>query len=436
MAKLLAGAGKAPICFPDDIAPMEGFCKVHDDPAVRILCLDGDTRFVIAAFELVMLPDDVMADCKAIIAEKLDVSEENIWLHVTHAITTPHSPGGPLIGPGGEVRPIPPEMLARLTVPIESIVQARKTYCAIIKDAVAKACEQAADRKEACIGVGKGSCDVNENRDIETPNGWWVGRHGKGCSNKEMTVMHFADKLGEKIASIVSYGVKPCVIDNSGMRQGKRQISADLTGVACRALEAQWNAPVLFLMSAAGDQIPSKTVLFDGWEDGKLVTRDLGVEQGLAWVEELGRQMAGDALAVGSGIVCEELDGGISCANSSFLWQSKGRSRMEPTRQVEYIPEREMQVPLSVLKIGGDVALVATQPEMNAVTERQLWEKSPVENTLLVTMVNGGMKYLPDRDSFDRVTWEALSSMLMPGGAEKLVDTAVAVLQDMEGRHE
>ena len=432
MSILLAGAGKAPICFPDNIAPMEGFYKVHDDPMVRILCLEKGTQFVIAAFELVMLPDDLMADCKAIIAEKLNVKEENIWLHVTHAITTPHSPGGPLIGPGGEVRPIPPEMMARLTVPIESIVQAREDYCAIIKDAVSKACEEAADLREARIGLGKGFCDINENRDIETPNGWWIGRHGKGYSNKEMTVIQLIDQVGKKIAGIISYGVKPCVIDNSQMRQGKRQISADLTGVACRQVEAQWDAPVMFLMSAAGDQIPKKTVLFDEWEDGKLVPHDLGVEQGLAWAQELGQQMAEDALAIGRTVICEELPGDISCADTSFTWAGKGRSKMEPTKQTEYVPEREKQVPVSVLKIGKDIAFVTTQPEMNAVTERQLQKNSPVRDTLLITMVNGGMKYLPDRDSFDRITWEALSSMLMPGGAEELVNTAVAKLRGME----
>ena len=26
---------------------------------------------------------------------------ENVWIHVTHAITTPHAPGGPVLGLGG-----------------------------------------------------------------------------------------------------------------------------------------------------------------------------------------------------------------------------------------------------------------------------------------------------------------------------------------------
>ena len=43
-------------------------------------------------------------------------------------------------------------------------------------------------------------------------------------------------------------------------------------------------------------------------------------------------------------------------------------------------------------------------------------------------MINGGMKYMPDKKSYDELHWEALSSMLMPGAAEKFVETALEIL--------
>ena len=433
MSKLLAGAGKAEILFPEEIFPLEGFYKVHDNPQVRILCMDKGTRFVIAAFELVMLPDDLLEECKEIIASQLGTKKENVWIHVTHAITTPHSPGGPLIGPGGEVRPIPEEWKAKMNISIEQILAQREIHFRVIKEAVHKACAEAANLREARIGVGKGICDLNESRDIETPNGWWIGRHGKGYSNKEMTVIQLIDNAGKKIAGVISYGIKPCVIDNSQMMEGKRQISADLTGVACRQVEAQWNAPVLFLMSAAGDQIPKQTVFYDEVdENGSIYHCDLGVALGLKLMQALGQHMADDALAIGRTLICAELEGEISCASDSFTWAGKGRSKMEPAKATEYIPEGKKRVPVGVLKIGKELALVSTMPEMNAVTERELQEKSPVRNTLLVTMVDGGMKYMPDQASYDRVSWEALTSMLMPGSAEAFVDAAVIKLQKME----
>ena len=45
-------------------------------------------------------------------------------------------------------------------------------------------------------------------------------------------------------------------------------------------------------------------------------------------------------------------------------------------------------------------------------------------------MVGGGMKYMPDQASYERLSWEALTSMLMPGAAEKFVDTAIQLLEE------
>ena len=80
------------------------------------------------------------------------------------------------------------------------ILAQREIYFRVIKDAVHTACAEATNLREARIGVGKGICNINENRDIETPNGWWIGRHGKGYSNKKMTVIQLIDNAGKKIA--------------------------------------------------------------------------------------------------------------------------------------------------------------------------------------------------------------------------------------------
>lgn len=432
MNNLLAGAGKAEIVFPEEMLPIEGFYKIHDNPNVRILYLEKETKFVIAAFELVMLPDDLIETCKEVISELLHVEKEHIWIHVTHAITTPHSPGGPIIGPGGEVRPIPKEWQEKMNISIPRILEQREMYFKTIKDAVANACEEVStSMRQARIGIGTGICDMNENRDIETSEGWWIGKGSSGYSNKEMTVIRMEDAEGHAIAGVISYGIKPCVIDNSQMREGKRQISSDLTGVACGYIEKEWNAPVLFLMSAAGDQIPKKMVLWDEvTESGEVIPKDLGVEQGFLWVEELGKKMSEDALEIGKNILCEDMEGDISCVNETFAWEGKARSEMRPTKVADYVAEREMKVPVGTVKMGSNLAFVSAKPELNAITEKELKEKSAVEHTLLVSMVDGGMKYMPDKASFEKVTWEALNSMLMPGAAEKYVEVAVQMLAE------
>ncbi|MCC8100504.1 MAG: hypothetical protein LIO78_10695, partial [Clostridiales bacterium] len=89
---LRAGAGSAALHFPADMFPTDGFRGVHDAPHVRLLVLDCGVRVAIAAMELVNVPEDAIEQCKAIISAQTGTALENIWIHATHAITTPHAP--------------------------------------------------------------------------------------------------------------------------------------------------------------------------------------------------------------------------------------------------------------------------------------------------------------------------------------------------------
>jgi len=89
---LSAGAGKAEIIFPQEMFPTDGFCGIHDTPCLRILVLDCGVRVAIAAAELVNVPDDAISQCQEIISDKTGTRKENVWIHATHAITTPHAP--------------------------------------------------------------------------------------------------------------------------------------------------------------------------------------------------------------------------------------------------------------------------------------------------------------------------------------------------------
>ena len=97
------GAGNAEIMFQKELFPLEGFCGIHDLPKVSVLVIEEAQKVAIVSIEIVMLWDDFIEKCRKAVAEITDTPPENVWIHVTHAITTPHAPGGPRIGLGGEV---------------------------------------------------------------------------------------------------------------------------------------------------------------------------------------------------------------------------------------------------------------------------------------------------------------------------------------------
>lgn len=417
-----AGAGNAVIEFSKELLPVEGFCGIHDLPKISVLVLEGEMRVAIVSVEVVMLWDEFLGICRKTVAEITQTPEECVWIHVTHAITTPHAPGGPHIGLGGN------EVHMRYTEEEEILRKKRQIYESAIHSALVKASEQAALLRDAVLYVGTGECALIEGRDIETPQGWWIGTKGAGESNETMTVLVWKDMEGNGIGALISYGMKPCVIDNAEMEVGKRLISADAPGLCCRQLEESLGIPVLYCTAAAGDRIPVKTAWYDqADETGQIKTVDLGVARGIEFAEEIALEMAQKAeqiISEAKEIPAEE----ISHRSGSFLWDTKGRIPMHPYKELTFTKEGQTEVPVEVITLG-EVALAGGKPEINAVTEKELQKKSPYRHTLYVSMVNGGMKYMPDQASYDRISWESLASMLMPGAAEKFVEEAVRLLE-------
>ena len=419
--QLFAGAGAAPIRFPQELFPMEGFRAVHDDPNARILLLEGGVRVAIACLELVMLPNESIDKVKGIISSLTETEPENIWVHVTHVITTPHAPHAPM-GMGG--------------VPLEISEEEKKTleyklnlFNSAVEDAVTEAAREAAKNfRPAKMGVGTGECGVNVNRDVSTPHGWWINFAPEGPSNHTATILRFEDMEGGNIAALISYGLKPCAIDNSEMDVGNRLVSSDVPGLACSLLEEQFGAPCLFAMSAAGDQVPLEQAWYDVVNDDGTVRKvDIGVQAGLEIVDRLGHRMARELAPVLENTVCDRCVSEIRKDQGFIEWEGKGRNQMVPTLKAEYVPKGTHQVDVVVMTIG-DVAFVAVKPEVNTVTEAQLQAASPYTHTLLMSMVNGGFKYMPDLASYEHYSWEAQNCALMPGAAEAWVKEAAAVL--------
>lgn len=426
MQELYAGCGQGIIRFPGEFFPIEGFEKIHDDPQIRVLALTCGETAAIVSVELVMLPPEGVELVKRIISARIGADPDRVWVHTTHAITTPHAPHAP-IGPGGRV--------LETKEPHEEIERKRKLYFEALEAAAVQAVQGAAALRPARVRLGQCQCLVNANRDVETPHGWWTGLARSGKSNHTATVLRLDAPDGSPIGALVSYGLKPCAIDNSQMEEGKRQVSSDVPGLACRLLEEAMGAPCLFCMGAAGDQVPREQALLEEvLPDGTVRKHDLGVEAGLEMVERLGREMAAaisPALQNAAPIEFAPIVSG----RTSIRWPGKGRTTMEPRKLPDFRPDGEQEVAAQAI-ILGDLALVGLRPELNAVTEEQLQEASPFPCTLVLSMVDGGQKYMPDRASYDKITWEAQSAPFMPGAAEAWVEETVRLLERLSARED
>lgn len=421
--KLRAGAATSEIIFPKEIFPIEGFEGIHDAPHARVLILEEKEKAVLVSLEVVMLPDTMIEVLKNLIQKISGIEGDHIWIHVTHSITTMHAPHAQMVGVGGQV--------------LKEVKQNERKgilFEHAVTNAVKKAAESAhSHMQNAKIGYGVGSCDINGNRDQQTPFGWWVGEKSDGISNKQLSVMKLENEKKEAIAYCISYDIKPCAIDNSMMKERKRQVSSDVPGRACMELEETFGVPVLFFMSAAGDQIPREQTIYDRVdEEGSVRTIDQGIDKGFQIVEKLGHEMATDAKGIMEQIACHDHQQRMHIDDTSFQWDTKDRVEMYPRLEWKYQSNgKSAEIEIGAL-VMDEFALVFVKPEINSITGLQMREQSAWKHTWLISMVNGGMKYMPDQMSYDRVTWEAMNSMLMPGAAEQMVHQTEALLKRLK----
>lgn len=392
---LMAGAGTGEISFDRAMFPVEGFNgRVHTAPCVRILLLEDGERAALVTFEMVNVPADLIGTVKARVSAETGTPLPNIWVHATHAITTPHAPDDPA---------------------------KREYFGTAVLDAVSAAAAQAAAGfGPAAMGIGTGDVFVNANRGLPIGGEWYYGLQSTMPSNKKMTVVSFRRPDGTNIGFLVSYGIKPTAIDNVEMQQGTRVISSDVPGTACRVMEEKLGAPVMFCMSAAGDQIPRETAMFyREIAPGKAELTELSVQDGIEIVQRLGREMGDAAMQIAESTLCAAASQKICLADSLFTWANKSG-------------DGEVAIAVRGMTVGDELALIGLKPEVNAVTERELWAASPYPNTLIVSFLDGDQKYMPDAQAYELQTWEYKRSGTAKGGAEKFVETAAKLLTDMK----
>ena len=109
--------------------------------------------------------------------------------------------------------------------------------------------------------------------------------------------------------------------------------------------------------------------------------------------------------------------------------------KLHPVKKMEYVPEEERKVQVEVIKLG-DLAFVGVKPELNCITAAAIRYCSPFRHTLVCTMVNGAQKYMADRESYDRFTYEAMNSPFGKGAAEILTRQALGLLESMDRQQE
>ena len=101
---------------------------------------------------------------------------------------------------------------------------------------------------------------------------------------------------------------------------------------------------------------------------------------------------------------------------------------LRPTRSCEWELDGDKEQTLELFALG-EVGIVGVKPELTYPTLKEIQSASPYPVTLVMTLVNGGAKYMADQSCYDRCMYEAINSPFAPGAAEMLAKEAAALLR-------
>jgi neutral ceramidase len=86
---------------------------------------------------------------------------------------------------------------------------------------------------------------------------------------------------------------------------------------------------------------------------------------------------------------------------------------------------------VQVFRLHPDVAVVLLPGEVFADLGLAIKRRSPFKHTLVIELSNDNPAYIPTEKGFKEGSYETVNSRIAPGGGERLVETAIQLLNDI-----
>ena len=431
MTKLNAGAGKCAIRYTEEMfpSPGENYTSIHDLPSAQTLVLEcGGEKTALVAINVVMFDDRNEIARRA--AGILNIAEENVIVHITHVLATPH------FGHWDSVE----QWMARhhecsdLEEARRYMVRENMIYQAHM-DAVEEACRRAAgSMRPARLAIGTAYAEVNVNRVVNTDQGWWQGVNWGGETDRNVAVLRIDGEDGKGIAVLYNCNVAPGCMEFSETSDGGRAVSGDLANASQSVTESLLNdgAVAIYTTGATGDQWQALRARLDWIDpDGTQTVTDLH-EAGFDLMKVLATRLGERVAQTAAALTPADFEGGLALCSRRFAYEGQrvtGADFRRPAKQCVYEPAGTVDSELKILTLG-DIAIVCCGVELNVSSLKKIRNASPYKHTFLLEFAVGGGGYMPTSEFYDRITFQSLKSRYAKGAEERFVQDIIRTLQE------
>jgi hypothetical protein len=412
---VLAGAGQVKITPPAG-TPMAGYyyaraaTGVHDDLWAKSLYLEVDgQRAALVSCDVIKMPDAVASEAKRLITARTGLAARQVMISGTHAHT------GPVVS-----------------------AEYARVLPAWIAESVARA-QAAARPARLRSGVGHEPSLVFNRRFYLTDGtvGWNPGKRNPkivrpaGPVDPEAPVLLVESADGTPILTYVNYALH---LDTAG----GTELSADYPYTLGRLLAAAKGAGMMtmFTIGCAGnvnhlnvsDATPQKGHGEAARIGAVLAGEVLKTYARMTPVDVSALRAATETLALPlAPYTAEELALASEAGQKSpFLDQVKARRVLDVAARAGKPLDAEVQV----ISIGRDVAIVGLPGEIFVEHGLAIKHASPFRHTIVVSLANGDINYIPNRQAYREGNYEVISARTVEGSGERLVETAIRMLKE------
>ncbi len=308
----------------------------------------------------------------------------------------------------------------------------------------------------AHIVWGAGRCSLAANRDLwdSAAGRFACGYNPEGDADDTVLVARVTSEGGATVATLFNYACHPTTL-----AWENRLLSPDFVGAAREVLETAFAAPALFLQGASGELAPRDDYVGDAAVADRN-GRQLGYAAAAAvealpppgtrfaytgivasganlgtWAYEpcapaqIGRASVLSSTQVDVPLAVKEdlgvVDSLAGSAPDSPQEQEKARRRELLRRAIGDEPEHRM--PLWAWRLG-EALLVAVPNEPYSVFQRELRRRFAGTPVLVLMTTNGGVGYLPPRETYGTGRYQEQQSPYAAGCLEEVIEVAAATL--------
>jgi len=419
--------------------------KVKTPVTARAIVLDdGRTRLAIVIVDSCMMPRALLDEAKQLAAQRTKIRADHMLIAATHSHSAPSSMG--CLGTDADAAYVPflREKLVEAVAAAEANLEPARVGWAVAQAAEFTALRQWVRRPDRITDDPFGNPTVRANMHAGAK---WDDAVGEaGPEDPDLCLISLQAKDGRPLAVLANFSMHYF---------GDQALSPDYYGVFREALKSR-------LAPGGDEKHPAFVGIMSHGCSGDIWLRDYTKPAGARhedWtIDSYAHGLAEIALAAYQTITYrEDVDLAMCEARLPLKYRVPNQQLLQwaqgivaamgdrPPKDTTEVYAREQiilnewqatKVVVQALRIG-EIGMATTPNETYALTGLKLKLQSPLPNTMVIELANGGDGYIPPPEQYPLGgynTWPARSAGLEVQAEPKIVEAALQLLEKVAGR--